>query len=236
MLGFAVLFPIAAGFAMLARPPRTRRAREVYVEGVTLATSLLALLCLVLRRGQSQTLLRLTDTLSLTLMIDGVGGVFTALVAFLWPLATLYAFEYMEHEGGENHFFALYTITYGVTLGISMAANLMTLYVFYEFLTLSTLPLVMHGGAFGGREARGRGAGRAGRFHAAQCVVLPGHGGGAVHPQAGRAACTGRAPGRTRRGGAHRLHGAQPDSGRFRKGRSGGAGRRSCALRLRRAA
>ena len=51
----------------------------------------------------------------------------------------------MEHEGGENHFFALYTITYGVTLGISTAANILTLYFFYEFLTLSTLPLVMHG-------------------------------------------------------------------------------------------
>ena len=145
MLSLAVIFPIAAGFAMLARPLRTKRARELYVEGVTLATSLLVLLCLLMRRGQSQTLLFLTDTLNLTLMLDGVGGVFTAIVAFLWPLATLYAFEYMEHEGGENHFFALYTITYGVTLGISMAANLMTLYVFYEFLTLSTLPLVMHG-------------------------------------------------------------------------------------------
>ena len=93
MLSLAVIFPIAAGFAMLALPLRTRRARELAVEGVTLATSLLVLLCLILRRGQSQTLLALTDTLSLTLMIDGVGGVFTAIVAFLWPLATLYAFE-----------------------------------------------------------------------------------------------------------------------------------------------
>ncbi len=74
-----------------------------------------------------------------------MGSVFTAIVAFLWPLAALYGFEYMEHEGGENHFFALYTVTYGVTLGISTAANILTLYFFYEFLTLCTLPLVMHG-------------------------------------------------------------------------------------------
>ena len=145
MLSLAVIFPIAAGLVMLAKPLPTKRAREICVEGVTLATSLLVLLCLLTRQGQSQTLLALTDTLTLALMLDGVGSVFTAIVAFLWPLATLYAFEYMEHEGGENHFFALYTITYGVTLGISMAANLMTLYVFYEFLTLSTMPLVMHG-------------------------------------------------------------------------------------------
>ena len=38
MLSLAVIFPIAAGFAMLALPLRTRRARELAVEGVTLAT------------------------------------------------------------------------------------------------------------------------------------------------------------------------------------------------------
>lgn len=145
MLSVAVFLPIAAGAAMLAVRFKTRRAREIAVEGVTLLTSLLVLLCLLSGDGQAHTLFYLTKTVPIAFMLDGVGSVFTALVAFLWPLATLYAFEYMEHEGGEDHFFALYTITYGVTLGISMAANLMTLYVFYEFLTLSTLPLVMHG-------------------------------------------------------------------------------------------
>lgn len=145
MLSVAVFLPIAAGAAMLAVRFKTRRAREFAVEGVTLLTSLLVLLCLLSGDDQAHTLFYLTKTVPIAFMLDGVGSVFTALVAFLWPLATLYAFEYMEHEGGEDHFFALYTITYGVTLGISMAANLMTLYVFYEFLTLSTLPLVMHG-------------------------------------------------------------------------------------------
>ena len=145
MLSVAVFLPIAAGAAMLAVRFKTRRAREIAVEGVTLLTSLLVLLCLLSGDGQAHTLFYLTKTVPIAFMLDGVGSVFTALVAFLWPLATLYAFEYMEHEGGEDHFFALYTITYGVTLGISMAANLMTLYVFYEFLTLCTLPLVMHG-------------------------------------------------------------------------------------------
>ena len=145
MLSVAVFLPIAAGAAMLAVRFKTRRAREIAVEGVTLLTSLLVLLCLLSGDGQAHTLFYLTKTVPIAFMLDGVGSVFTALVSFLWPLATLYAFEYMEHEGGEDHFFALYTITYGVTLGISMAANLMTLYVFYEFLTLCTLPLVMHG-------------------------------------------------------------------------------------------
>ena len=145
MLSLAVFLPIVCGLAMFACRGMTHRARQVLTEGVTLVTSLLVLFCLMNKRGVAYTPLYLLPKLPISFCIDGVGSVFTAIVAFLWPLATLYGFEYMEHEGGENHFFALYTMTYGVTLGIATAANVLTLYLFYEFLTLCTLPLVMHG-------------------------------------------------------------------------------------------
>ncbi|MDO5299389.1 MAG: proton-conducting transporter membrane subunit [Clostridia bacterium] len=145
MLNLAVFLPIVTGLLLLAARPKSRAVREVLVEGVTVVTSLIVLGCLVFRSAEPTIAFHLLDNLPIAFMIDGVGSVFTAIVAFLWPLATLYGFEYMEHEGGENHFFALYTITYGVTLGISTAANLMTMYLFYEFLTVSTISLVMHG-------------------------------------------------------------------------------------------
>ncbi|MBR4038508.1 MAG: proton-conducting membrane transporter [Clostridia bacterium] len=145
MLCLAVFLPIIAGLAMLIYPPKTRGYREWAVECVTLFTSFIVLLCLAEPRETPTVAFMLMKDMPIAFQIDGLGSVFTALVAFLWPLAALYGFEYMEHEGGENHFFALYTITYGVTLGISTAANIMTMYIFYEFLTLCTLPLVMHG-------------------------------------------------------------------------------------------
>ena len=144
MLSLAVLFPIIAGFAMFFLPLSSRRMREIVVEGVTLATSALVFLRMF-QGGGEEIIFYLTDAQPIGFMLDGVGSVFTAIVAFLWPLSVLYAFEYMEHVGGEKHFFAIYTITYGVTLGISTSANVMTLYLFYEFLTLCTMPLVMHG-------------------------------------------------------------------------------------------
>ena len=146
MLSLAVFLPIVCGLLLLLLGRRvSHRARQVLVETVTVVTSLLVLFCLLNRRGTAYTPFFLLQNLPIRFAIDGVGSVFTAIVAFLWPLAALYGFEYMEHEGGENHFFALYTVTYGVTLGISTAANILTLYFFYEFLTLCTLPLVMHG-------------------------------------------------------------------------------------------
>ncbi len=145
MLCLAVFLPIAFGLLMLVLPFKSRSQREWAVECVTIFTSLIVLLCLAEPQKNPSTAFMLMENMPIAFTLDGLGSVFTALVAFLWPLATLYGFEYMEHEGGENHFFALYTITYGVTLGIATAANIMTMYIFYEFLTLCTLPLVMHG-------------------------------------------------------------------------------------------
>jgi len=145
MLCLAVFFPIAFGLVMLVLPFKSRNQREWAVECVTIFTSLLVLLCVAEPKETPSVAFMLMENMPIAFAVDGLGGVFAALIAFLWPLASLYGFEYMEHEGGENHFFALYTITYGVTVGIATAANIMTMYIFYEFLSLVTIPLVMHG-------------------------------------------------------------------------------------------
>ena len=112
MLSLAVFLPIVCGLLLLLLGRRvSHRARQVLVETVTVVTSLLVLFCLLNRRGTAYTPFFLLQNLPIRFAIDGVGSVFTAIVAFLWPLAALYGFEYMEHEGGENHFFALYTVT-----------------------------------------------------------------------------------------------------------------------------
>lgn len=142
----AVLLPILSGAAIPLAKFKTQKSREIYVETFVLATSAVVLALLLTRPEGPLRLFRLTETLDITLRMDGLSGVFSGLVAFLWPLASLYAFEYIKHEGGDDRFFTFYTITYGVTLGIALSANLITLYLFYELLTLVTLPLVMHSG------------------------------------------------------------------------------------------
>lgn len=122
----------------------SRRARSIYVEAVTLATSVCVALVLLRPDQAPLTLLSVTDSFSLVLKVDGLSMVFMGLIGFLWPVATLYAFEYMRHEQRENAFFTFYTLSYAATLLVAMAGNLFTLYVFYECLTLVTWPLVTH--------------------------------------------------------------------------------------------
>lgn len=144
LIAATLLVPLLGGLMLPVFGFQSRRARAWYVEAVTLATSALAVALCLRRPAGTLTLLHMTDTFTLALRVDGLSLAFTGLIAFLWPLATLYAFEYMAHENRENAFFCYYTLSYAATLAISMAANLFTLYVFYESLTLATLPLVTH--------------------------------------------------------------------------------------------
>lgn len=141
---FAILLPILAGALIPLIPFKNRVWMEVYIETVVLITSVVVW-CLILNRPEEAfVLFRFTGNISVSFQLDGLGSVFAGIVATLWPLATLYSFEYMKHEGHEKYFFLFYVVTYGVTLGIAFAEDILSLYFFYEMLTMVTLPLVMH--------------------------------------------------------------------------------------------
>lgn len=141
-----IFVPIVFGAIIPLLRFENRRARQWYVGGVAIANTLLMFLVMfIIRPTGDFMLLNMAGKLSISFHMDGLGCVFGSLIAVLWPIATFYAFEYMKHEGKENTFFTFFTMTYGITVGIAFAGNLMTLYLFYELLTFVTLPLVMHG-------------------------------------------------------------------------------------------
>lgn len=139
-----ILFPIFAAVLMPMFGIRRRTDTRIYVGTVTLLTSLLAW-TLILKCGEDAlTLVRFTDRLAFTLKFDKAGRFFAGIIATLWPLTVLYGFEYLSEDECQHRFFIFFTMAYGVTLGVAMAGNIFTLYCFYELLTLSTAPLVMH--------------------------------------------------------------------------------------------
>jgi multicomponent Na+:H+ antiporter subunit D len=97
--------------------------------------------------------------LALALSPEPLGLLFALVASFLWPVTTLYAIGYMRAHGEENQtrFYAAFAISIAATMGIALSANMLTLFVFYEILTLATYPLVTHAGT---EEAR-----RSGRLY-----------------------------------------------------------------------
>ncbi|NCC16142.1 MAG: proton-conducting membrane transporter [Clostridia bacterium] len=139
-----VIFPIIAGVALLPVKFNNRKQREVWILSIIMLNTIFALYAIYIADAGIVTIFRFSEKLSLTLHIDGLSKVFGTMVSILWVITTIYAFEYMTHEGGEDRFFAFFTMTYGVVLGVAFSGNFLTMYLFYEFLTLATLPLVMH--------------------------------------------------------------------------------------------
>ena len=123
---------------------RTRSGRNSWTLGVTLASAICAALFSALIPDRSMILCSVTPVFSVAFRLDETGRVFLLLICCLWPLATLYALEYMAHEQREGTFFTFYTLSFGITQLLVLSANLFTLYLFYECLTLITLPLVTH--------------------------------------------------------------------------------------------
>ncbi len=139
-----VLIPPLAGAVVAFAPWRRRAHWMCFLELAVILNSVLVWLLLFNRPADTLTLIHFTGELSIAFRLDGLGTVFAGLVSFLWPFATLYAFEYMTKEKHERVFFFFYTLTYGVTLAIALSDNILTMYCFYEMLTLATVPLVMH--------------------------------------------------------------------------------------------
>jgi len=92
----------------------------------------------------------LVPGLELILHADALSILFASLSAVLWLVTTIYAIAYLEHSPNRARFFGFFSLCVSATMGIAMAGNLMTLFLFYEFLTLTTWPLVVHNGT---REA-----------------------------------------------------------------------------------
>ena len=139
-----VILPVFSCILMPMLPFRTRRQMLFYLEAVVCINSVLVLMLLFGLPKGSLTLFRFTGNLSVTFRMDGLGALFAGMAAILWPLAMLYSFEYMKHEDNEGSFFLFYLITYGVTLGVALSENILTMYFFFEMLSLVTLPLVLH--------------------------------------------------------------------------------------------
>jgi multicomponent Na+:H+ antiporter subunit D len=78
------------------------------------------------------------------LRVDFLSLMFLALSSNLWLVTTIYAVGYLEGSPSRSRFFGFFSLCVTACTGIALAGNLITFFIFYEFLTLVTYPLVVH--------------------------------------------------------------------------------------------
>ena len=86
--------------------------------------------------------------LSLDLALEPLGLLFATVAAVLWPLTTVFAGGYLraEKDPAQTRFFIFFALTIAAAMWIALSANLITLLIGYEVMTLATWPLVAHRG------------------------------------------------------------------------------------------
>lgn len=151
----AVTTPLiaAAGILLARRRPNLREALSL-VAAVALFAQTAALLPHVLDGGRpSLAVFELLPGVMLGFRVEPLGLLFALTSSFLWFVTVIYSIGYMRahRELHQTRFYTFFALAISATIGGAFSADLLTLYLFYEMLTLATYPLVTHGGKEGDR-------------------------------------------------------------------------------------
>ncbi|MDZ7803921.1 complex I subunit 5 family protein [Thiohalophilus sp.] len=133
---------------------RTHLRTTLNLAGALIKLSLVIVMLWGVFHGQQyQTQLPLVPGIDLVLRAGPLPLLFVTLSAVLWLLTTLYAIGYLEGSPHRSRFFGFFSLCVAATAGVALSGNLFTFLLFYELLTLSTYPLVVHRGSEVARRA-----------------------------------------------------------------------------------
>ena len=153
MILLPIVLPVIVGFVLLFLPERVFRSRQslLNMTGVSFVVcALLAIYVISGAAGDRLVIFDLVGSIPVYFAIDSLGRLFAGIVVLIFLMAGFFSFVYMAHEKNEKRYYSFYLITFGVLMGLDFSGNLVTMYLFYEFMTLASMPLVLHSGT---REA-----------------------------------------------------------------------------------
>jgi len=144
----AIVLPALIGFAIFFSVERDRLSGILSLIASLLSFSLVVSMFPILMKG------KFIQCCSIYLdmeffphfRVDWLSNFFALITSFLWVISILYAMKYMElkSQGSKARFFGFFTLSAASAVAVTMAGNILTLFVFYELLTVFTYPLVAH--------------------------------------------------------------------------------------------
>ncbi len=156
LIAFILILPLCAsvGIALARRWPNLREGVTL-LTAVLLFTSIVRLLDPVLAGTfPGMTLFAPLPRLPIAFRVEPLGMLFALIASGLWIVNSIYSIGYMRgnKEQHQTRFYVCFALAIWAAIGIAFAANLLTLFLFYEALTLITYPLVTHSGTESARK------------------------------------------------------------------------------------
>jgi multicomponent Na+:H+ antiporter subunit D len=144
----AICISLVAAF-LIWRSEKNPNLRESWTLGAgVLKFLIVASMLPVILRGDiiEYTFWTFLPGIDIKFRVDAFGIFFALTASFLWILTSLYSIGYMRSlkEHAQTRYYICFAIALSSAMGIAFAANLLTLFIFYEVLTVMTYPLVIH--------------------------------------------------------------------------------------------
>ncbi len=147
LLGVVASSLIPGCFIFLLGERRATLRSLLNMGGAALKVGLVLAVLWGVSRGQAfEIRYGLVEGIDFVLRADSLSLLFVTLSAGLWFLTTMYAIGYLEDSPNRNRFFGFFSLCVTASTGLALAGNLLTFLIFYEMLTLTTYPLVVHRG------------------------------------------------------------------------------------------
>ena len=145
----AILVSVVGALLIVGTGERRPNLREFWsvAAGVLQAIFVLSMTGDVLAgRAPQLVLFRILPGIELAFRVDALGLLFAVGASILWIATSFYSIGYMRSLGehAQTRYFACFALALSATMGVAFSANLFTLFLFYEALTLATYPLVGH--------------------------------------------------------------------------------------------
>lgn len=148
MIWLPVLLPAIAALSTFLLGERRPRARNT-LNLIAAAASVGTVVVLVIRAYGGEVAvgaIPMMSDLDLGVHSDLTGLLFSTVATVLWMITLVYAIGYMEHAADQARFFGFFALCIAAANGVALATDPVSLFVFYEILTLTTYPLVVHSG------------------------------------------------------------------------------------------
>jgi len=157
-IGLAVLWPVGGAVlvGLLGKWPNVRETASLVTAG-SLFWMIAAVVLPAVRAGGRPRLdvVEVLPGLDLAFEVEPLGMLFALVASGLWIVTTVYSIGYMRghHEHNQTRFYVCFALAICGAMGVAFAANVFTLFLFYETITLSTYPLVTHHGTDDAKRA-----------------------------------------------------------------------------------
>ncbi|MFQ5887473.1 MAG: monovalent cation/H+ antiporter subunit D family protein [Candidatus Hydrothermarchaeales archaeon] len=148
----AVFVPFICALLILASGEKHRNLRDMWSLTASLSVVILVASLMpwavrgIVIESPVYSLVRISPVLLVNFRVDVLGAFFGGLSAFMWIYMVMYTIGYMRRmqERNQTRFFACFALAISAGIGIAFAGNLFTFFIFYEMLSISVYPLIMH--------------------------------------------------------------------------------------------